>query len=190
LIDLTKFLNSWQIYPVLPRSWLDYASQDESTGSCVDQSCGHLAVQLAKWKGAKVIGTGSARNCQFLMDLGVDQFIDYTTEHFEERIKEVDVVLDTIGGETLTKSFSIIKKNGVIVSLVDFDQIKQASTFGVKGMNVIVEPNTEQLTRIGELMAIGKLHAHIAQIFPLNEAREAHRLIDSGHVRGKILFKV
>jgi NADPH:quinone reductase-like Zn-dependent oxidoreductase len=151
---------------------------------------GHLAVQLAKWKGAKVIGTGSARNCQFLMNLGVDQFIDHTTEHFEECIKEVDVVLDTIGGETLTKSFSITKKNGILVSLVDFDLIKQASAFGVKGANVIVEPNPEQLYRIGELMVTGKLHAHIAQIFPLNKAQEAHRLIDSGHVKGKILLKI
>lgn len=100
------------------------------------------------------------------------------------------MVLDTIAGETLKKSFSITKKNGVIVSLVDFDQIKQASAFGVKGVNVVVEPNAEQLTQIGELVATGKLHAHIAQVFPLNEAQEAHRLMDSGHVRGKILLKV
>lgn len=151
---------------------------------------GHLAVQLAKWKGAKVIATASAKNRQFLMGLGVDQFIDYATESFEKLVKDVDVVLDTIGSETLKKSFSITKKNGVVVSLVDFDQIKQASAFGVQGVNVIVEPNAEQLTKIGELMATEKLHAHIAQIFLLNEAEEAHRLIDSGHVRGKILLKV
>ena len=96
---------------------------------------GHLAVQLAKWKEAKVIGTASAKNRQFLINLGVDQFIDYTTERFEELVKNIDVVLDTIGGETLIKSFSITKKNGVIVSLVDFDHIKQASAFGVKGEN-------------------------------------------------------
>lgn len=151
---------------------------------------GHLAVQLAKWKGAKVIATASARNRQFLMDLGVNQFIDYTTERFEGSVKDVDVVLDTVGGEVLTKSFPTIKKNGIVVSLVDFNLIKQASDFGVKGINVIVEPNVAQLTQIGELMATGKIHAHIAKIFPLKEAQEAHRLIDSGHVRGKILLKV
>ncbi len=151
---------------------------------------GHLAVQLAKWKGAKVIATASARNRQFLMDLGVNQFIDYTTECFEGSVKDVDVVLDTVGGEVLTKSFPTTKKNGIVVSLVDFNLIKQASDFGVKGINVIVEPNVAQLTQIGELMATGKINAHIAKIFPLKEAQQAHRLIDSGHVRGKILLKV
>jgi NADPH:quinone reductase-like Zn-dependent oxidoreductase len=149
---------------------------------------GHLAVQLAKWKGAKVIATASTRNGQFLMDLGVDQFIDYTTGHFEKLVKDVDMVLDTIGGEVLTKSFPITKKNGIVVSLVDFNLIKQASAFGVTGINVIVEPNVAQLTQIGELMATGKIHAHIAKIFPLKEVHGAHSLIDSGHVRGKILL--
>lgn len=134
---------------------------------------GHLAVQLAKWKGAKVIGTASAKNREFLMDLGIDQFIDYTTEHFEKLIQDVDVVLDTIGGETLTKAFLITKKDGIVVSLVDFDQIKQASAFEVKAENVIVEPNAEQLEKIVELMETGKLLAHIAQVFPLNAAQEA-----------------
>ena len=151
---------------------------------------GHLAVQLAKWKGAKVIGTASAKNRQFLINLGVDQFIDYKTERFEELVKDIDVVLDPIGGDVLTKSFLVTKKDGIVVSLVDFDLIKQASTFGVKGVNVIVAPNAEQLTQIGELMATAKLHAHIEKIFPLKEVREAHRLIDSGHVQGKILLKV
>lgn len=84
---------------------------------------------------------------------------------------------------------TLLKKNGLVVSLVDFDQIKQAASFGVRGMNVIVTPNAEQLTQISELMAIGKLCAHISQIFPLEEAFQAHQLIESGHVRGKILLK-
>ena len=151
---------------------------------------GHLAVQLAKWKGAKVIGVASAGNREFLIDLGVDQFIDYTSERFEERVKAVDVVLDTMGGEILTKSFSIVKKNGVIVSLVDFNQIKQAASFGVKGLNLIVEPHADQLVQIGELMVMGNLRAYIAQVFSLKEASQAHHLIDSGHVRGKILLKM
>lgn len=151
---------------------------------------GHLAVQLARWKGAKVIAVASTRNRQFLMKLGVDQFIDYTRERFEEHTQEVDVVLDTLGGEVLTRSFSITKKNGVVVSLVDFNQIKNASSFGIKGVNVIVESNAEQLVQIAELMVTGKLEAHIAQVFSLNEVSEAHRLIDSGHVRGKICLKI
>lgn len=151
---------------------------------------GHLAVQLAKWKGARVIGTASAGNRQFLMDLGADQFVDYAAEKFEESVKEVDVVLDTLGGDILTKSFSILKKNGVVVSLVDFNQIKQVASFGVRGVNVIVTPDTEQLIQLSELMTAGKLRAHIAQIFPLKEVFKAHQLIDSGHGRGKILLKV
>ena len=90
---------------------------------------GHLAVQLAKWKGASVIGTASARNRSFLLDLGVDKVIDYHTQDFESIVKDVDVVLDTVGGEILMKSFAVIKKNGIAVSIVDFERIKQAICF-------------------------------------------------------------
>jgi NADPH:quinone reductase-like Zn-dependent oxidoreductase len=149
---------------------------------------GHLAVQLAKWKGAKVIGTASAKNRSFLFDLGVDEVIDYNAQAFENVIKEVDVVLDTLGGDTLMKSFAVTKRNGIIVSIIDFERIKQAAAFGVRGENVIVSPNAEQLTQIAALLEAGIIKPHIEAIFPLTEAKKAHELLQSGHVRGKIVL--
>ena len=150
---------------------------------------GHLAVQLAKWKGASVIGTASARNRSFLLDLGVDKVIDYHTQDFESIVKDVDVVLDTVGGEILMKSFAVIKKNGIAVSIVDFERIKQASTFGVRGENVIVSPNAQQLEKIAALLAAGTIKPHIEAVFPLQEVKKAHDLLQSGHVRGKIVLE-
>lgn len=149
---------------------------------------GHLAVQLAKWKGAEVIGTASAKNKAFLIDLGVDKVIDYNTQDFETIIKDVDVVLDTIGGETLMKSFAITKKNGIVVSIIDFERIKQALTFGVRGENVIVSPNAQQLEKIATLLEAGTIKPYIEAVFPLQEAKKAHELLQSGHVRGKIVL--
>ena len=151
---------------------------------------GHLAVQLAKWRGAYVIGTASTKNKEFLADLGVDEIIDYTATPFENVAKDVDVVLDTIGGETLIKSFSVTKKNGTVVSIVDFENIKQAPQFGIKGENVVVSPNSEQLSAIAKLFDEKKIQVHIEAIFSLLDAKKAHILTQSGHTRGKIVLAI
>jgi NADPH:quinone reductase-like Zn-dependent oxidoreductase len=124
---------------------------------------GHLAVQLAKWKGAHVIGTASAKNKEFLRSLGVDEVIDYTTTPFEKVVKHVDV---------------------------DFERIKQAADFGVKGEGLVVAPNSHQLSEIGKLLSEGKITVHIGATFPLKDAANAHRLIQSGHTRGKVILEV
>jgi NADPH:quinone reductase len=90
----------------------------------------------------------------------------------------------------LIKSFSILKKNGIIVSIVDFDRIKEASNFGVKGKNVVVAPNPAQLSEIAKLMEEGKLKVHIAAVFPLAKAKKAHALCETGHVNGKIVLEI
>jgi len=151
---------------------------------------GHLAVQLAKWKGAYVIGTASAKNKEFLLNLGVDKVIDYTTTAFETAVKDVDVVLDTMGGDTLIKSFSVLKKDGIVVSIVDFNRIKDAEKFGVRGENVVVSPNASELNEIAELMSEGKLKVHVSAVFPLIEASKAHALCETGHVNGKIVLEI
>ena len=151
---------------------------------------GHLAVQLAKWCGAYVIGTSSAKNREFLLNLGIDEVIDYTATSFEKVVKDVDVVLDTIGGDTLMKSFSVIKKNGMIVSIVDFENIKKAPQFGVKGEGLVVSPSANQLAKIATLFDEKKIKAHIEAVFPLTEAKKAHILTQSGHTRGKIVLDV
>lgn len=151
---------------------------------------GHLAVQLAKWKGAYVIGTASAKNKEFLYTLGVDEAIDYTSTPFEKTVKDADVVFDTVGGDTLLKSFLAAKKGGLVISIVDFDRIKEAAKHGVRGENVIVAPNAVQLSEIGKLLSEGKLQTHIAATFPLSDAAKAHRLVQSGHTRGKIVLQL
>ncbi len=151
---------------------------------------GHLAVQLAKWKGAHVIGTASAKNKEFLRSLGVDEVIDYTSTPFEKVVKDVDVVLDTLGGDILLKSFEVTKKGGIVVSVVDFERIKQATDYGVRGEGLVVAPNSHQLSEIGKLLSEGKIKVHIGATFPLKDAANAHRLVQSGHVRGKVILEV
>jgi len=151
---------------------------------------GHLAVQLAKWKGAYVIGTASIKNKEFLLSLGADEFIDYTTTPFSEVIKDLDVVLDTVGGDTLLQSFAITKKNGIVVSIVDFERIKQAENYNVLGKNVVVTPNAQQLAKIAKLLEDEKITVHIQEVFKLKDAEKAHQLIQSGHVRGKVILEV
>ena len=151
---------------------------------------GHIAVQLAKWKGASVIGTASSKNKEFLRHLGVDEVIDYNTMPFEKAVKNVDVVFDTIGGDTLLRSFKVLKKGGIAVSIIDFERIKQAEEFGVRGLNHIVAPNAHQLKEIGKLLEEHKIKPAVSAVFPLKEAAFAHRLLASGHTRGKIVLEV
>lgn len=151
---------------------------------------GHLAVQFAKWKGAYVIGTASAKNRQFVLSLGADECIDYVTTPFESAVQDVDLVLDTIGGDTLRRSFSVVKKTGVIVTVVDFEGIKEAARYGVNGLTVFVKPNTKQLSEIGHLLEQGKLKVQIGKVFPLQEARKAHVLCETGHGSGKIILTI
>lgn len=151
---------------------------------------GHLAVQLAKWKGAYVIGTASAKNATFLTDIGVDEFVDYTKTANEKNIQPVDVVIDTIGGDVLKQSFSVLKKGGTVVTLIDFEGIKSADNYGIHGKTVFAMPNHEQLVEIAELLNQGILKPHVEAIFPLSQAAKAHQLVELGHTRGKIVLEI
>lgn len=151
---------------------------------------GHLAVQLAKWKGAYVIGTASTRNAEFLAEIGVDEFVDYTKTTIDKAgIEPVDVVIDGIGGDVLKQSFSVVKKEGLVVTLIDFEGIKAAESYDVNGKSVFVLPNSEQLSEIARLLDEGILKPHIAAVLPLHQAAKAHQLVELGHTRGKILLE-
>lgn len=151
---------------------------------------GHFAVQLAKWKGARVIGTASARNVDFVRDLGADQVIDYQTARFDDVVCNVDVVLDTIGGDTQQRSWKVLKKGGVLVSTVGISSPEAATEHGVQGKPMLVHSDADQLTRIAALIDAGNLKTVISTVLPLAEAAKAHELSQSGHVRGKIVLKV
>jgi NADPH:quinone reductase-like Zn-dependent oxidoreductase len=147
---------------------------------------GSMAVQLAKAKGAYVIGTASARNADFLRELGVDEVIDYQTTRFEEVARDVDVVFDTMGGETQERSFQVLKPGGVLVSSVS----PPPAFEGVNVAMVGVQPNAAQLDEITQLIDAGKVKPFVETILPLGEVRRAHELSKSGRTRGKIVLQV
>jgi len=151
---------------------------------------GHFAVQFAKWKGAYVIATASTKNQQLLREIGVDQPIDYTTQRFEEVAKNVDVVLDTIGGETQERSWKVVKRGGLLASVVQPPDADKANRFGVRGAFLGSEPNGNELAEISALIGSGNLKVVLDRILPLSEVRRAHELSQSGHARGKIVLRV
>jgi len=151
---------------------------------------GHFAVQLAKWKGAHVIATASTRNQQLLRELGVDEPIDYTTQRFEDVARNVDVVLDTVGSDTLDRSWQVLKRGGILLSLVQPIPEARAKAHGVQGARVVNAPNGDWLREIAELIDGWKLKVIIDRILPLSEARRAHELSQLGHARGKIVLRV
>jgi len=151
---------------------------------------GHFAVQFAKWKGARVIGTASAAPASFLRDLGADEAIDYKATRFEEAVREVDVVLDTIGGDTQRRSWQVLKKGGILVATLGISSPEDARKHQVRGEGVMVQPDSAQLTEIASLIDTGRLNPVVTMILPLAEAARAHELSQTGHTRGKIVLQV
>jgi NADPH:quinone reductase-like Zn-dependent oxidoreductase len=151
---------------------------------------GHFAVQLAKWKGAYVFATASTKNQDFLRKLGVDKAIDYTQQRFEDVARNIDAVLDTIGAETQERSWSVLKKGGNLVSLVQPPSEEKAKELGVSAAFVAGHSSGAQLAEIAKLIDSGKLTPVINRILPLSEVRRAHELSQSGHTHGKIALRV
>jgi len=160
---------------------------------------GHIAVHLAKWKGAYVIGTASGCNEDFLRKIGVDEFVNYKTTRFEKIVRGVDVVIEPINrdiavepvpGGTLERSWSVLKKNGVLVSICATPSSEIAAEYGVRGKYILVQPNKVQLTEIAMLADAGYVNPTIETVLPLKEVRTAHKLSQTGHTRGKIVLQV
>jgi NADPH:quinone reductase-like Zn-dependent oxidoreductase len=151
---------------------------------------GHMAVQLAKNAGATVIGTGSQSNGAFIKQIGADVFVDYRAQKFEDVAKEVDVVLDTVGGETLQRSYGVLKKGGIVVSLVaDVDEAALRK-HQIRGKAVLVVPNAAELAQVAQLIDAGKIKPEINAVFPLQEAAKAHEQSQTGHMRGRLVLRV
>ena len=151
---------------------------------------GSLAVQLAKAHGAEVIGTASGRNADFVRGLGADEFVDYTQQPFEQVVKDVDVVFDTVGGETYEKAFHTLKKGGFLVTSVAFPNEEKPREFGVSAQRVQCVPNAEQLRAISELVSTGKLEAQVGTVLPLVEVKRALQLSETARTRGKIVLQI
>ncbi|MDQ6861439.1 MAG: NADP-dependent oxidoreductase [Verrucomicrobiota bacterium] len=151
---------------------------------------GSFAIQIAKARGAKVIATASGGNQDFLKQLGADQTIDYNAQKFEEVVKEVDVVLDSVGGETLERSYGVVKKGGMIVSLVEPPDKAQLEARGIRGMAMMATPDTNLLDELAKLIETKKLKPVVTKVYPLAEAAKAQEAIETGHTRGKIVLRV
>ncbi|MFJ8591859.1 NADP-dependent oxidoreductase [Streptomyces sp. NPDC093598] len=152
---------------------------------------GHVAVQIAKARGAYVIGTASAGKHGFLRDIGVDETIDYRETDFTETVKDADVVLDTIGGDNSLRSLRVLRPGGVLVSILpggSDDLYEEAERLGVRALRMLVDADRGGMEAIAELVEAGKLRATIAGTFPLAGAAEAHALGDTGRTTGKLVL--
>jgi NADPH:quinone reductase-like Zn-dependent oxidoreductase len=152
---------------------------------------GSIAVQLGHWKGAYVIATASTANVGFVRSIGADEVIDYTAVNVEDAVHDVDVVVDTVGGEVTAHSLSVLKPGGLLVTVVGMADAETAAARGVRteavGHPAETRPILEQL---GTLVASGVLKPEIQQVYPLEQAAQAQAASETGHGRGRILLKV
>ena len=151
---------------------------------------GSIAVQLAKWRGARIIATASPRNHDFLRELGADVVVDYNTERFEDHARDVDVVLDPIGGDTQIRSLEVLREGGTLVSLVGLTAEARSPPQGVEATAILVQPDSAQLSRIAELVEGGTVRPVVTHRLPLHQAPDAHQQSETGHTRGKIVLEV
>src|SRR5438876_9031506 len=151
---------------------------------------GSFAIQIAKARGAKVIATASTANQDLLKELGADVVVDYTKQKFEDVARDVDVVLDSVGKDTLARSYGVVKKGGFIVTLVARIDQAELNKHGIHGASLSVEPNSDELAEIGKLIDEKKIKVVVSQTFPLAEAKRAQEQVATGHTRGKIVLKI
>ncbi|MFI0901124.1 NADP-dependent oxidoreductase [Streptomyces sp. NPDC020983] len=152
---------------------------------------GHLGLQIAKWKGARVIAVASGVHEQFLRELGADEFIDYTTTRPEEAVRDADLVLDTVGGPRSGRFLQTLRRGGALyfVFVAAYDPAEVAR-LGVTTSGTQVRSNGRQLQELGHLLDTGVLRVAIDSTFPLADARKAHERAARGHLQGKIVLTV
>ncbi|HTZ88342.1 MAG TPA: NADP-dependent oxidoreductase [Solirubrobacteraceae bacterium] len=151
---------------------------------------GHLAVQFGKHAGARVIGTGSARNREFVLGLGVDEYVDYTSQDVAETVKDADVAFDTVGGETTKTLIPTLREGGVLVTIAAEPPEQEAAAKGALATAFSASPKPDQLAEIAGLVASGEVNVEIAQTFPLDQVVQAHELSEAGHTRGKLVLEI
>ena len=153
---------------------------------------GAYAVQFARQAGARVIATAGAADIDIVRRLGADIVVDYRAARFEDAARDVDVVIDLVGGETQARSFAVLKPGGTLVSAVSKPDQALAEQYGVKAMFFLVEVTTMHLTRIDEMIDAGELTVNVGTVLPLDQARLAHEILDGRQLgtRGKIVLKV
>jgi len=150
---------------------------------------GHMAIQYAKSLGAYVATTVSTKDVEFVVTLGADKVIDYKIQKFEEIFKNFDAVFDTVGGETLDKSYGVVKKGGILVSMGQVNE-QFAKEHAISAFGQMTVTDAEHLNRLTELVEAGKIKVHIDKTFPLSQTKEAFVYQETGHPQGKVVITV
>jgi NADPH:quinone reductase-like Zn-dependent oxidoreductase len=151
---------------------------------------GSFAIQIAKARGARVIATASTANQDLLKHLGADVAVDYTKTKFEDVAKDVDAVLDPVGKETLARSYGVVKKGGIVMSLVARPDPAEIKKRGIRGAGISVHPDAEDLAEIAQLIDAGKIKPIVTQVLPLSEAIAAQQQAATHHTRGKVVLRI
>ncbi|MEU9188445.1 NADP-dependent oxidoreductase [Streptomyces sp. NPDC048484] len=154
---------------------------------------GHVAIQIAKALGAHVITTADGSKRKFVEGFGADEVIDYTAVDFTEAVRDIDVVLDTIGGDTVERSLEVLRPGGHLVTAVaeeDSVLVAKYEAAGMRFSGIAVDPDPVALRGLVELVEQGRLRVHVQETFPFERVADAHRLLDGGHLRGKIVLTV
>ena len=154
---------------------------------------GHVAVQIAKALGAHVTATAGGSKRKFVEGLGADEVIDYTAVDFTETVRDIDVVLDTLGGDTAARSLHVLRPGGHLVTAVADDDVALAARFEAAGMRfsgIAVDPDPVALRGLVALVEQGELRVLVQETFPFERVADAHRLLDEGHLQGKLVLTV
>lgn len=152
---------------------------------------GHVAIQIAKALGAHVVTTASGSKRKFVEDLGADEVIDYTAVDFAEAVRDIDVVLDTIGGDTVERSLHVLRPGGHLVTATSEEDTALIAAYEAAGMRfsgIAVDPDPVALRGLVDLVEQGKLRVHVQRTFPFEQVADAHRLLDGGHLQGKLVL--
>ncbi|BBB02192.1 putative alcohol dehydrogenase [Actinacidiphila reveromycinica] len=154
---------------------------------------GHVAVQIAKALGAYVVATAGGGKREFVEELGADEVIDHTAADFAEAVRGIDLVLDTVGGDTVERSLAVLRPGGHLVTAVaeeDTDLVARYEAAGMRFSGIAVDPDPVGLRGLVALVEQGRLRVHVQRTFPFERVADAHRLLDGGHLRGKIVLTV
>ena len=151
---------------------------------------GSFAVQIAKARGARVIATASTANQDVLKQLGADVAVDYTKTKFEDVAKDVDAVLDPVGKETLARSYGVVKKGGIVMSLVARPDPAELQKHGIRGAGISAHADADDLTEIAQLIDAGKIKPIVTEVLPLTDAVKAQQQAATHHTRGKVVLRI
>jgi NADPH:quinone reductase-like Zn-dependent oxidoreductase len=195
--EVLTYIEAASVPVITVTAWqmaFDYGQADRSKRVLVQGAGGNVgayAVQLLKRIGAYVVATAFPASVDYVTSLGADQVIAAPAPHLAELARDMDIVLDLVGGETLDRSFDSLKPGGVLISSVAQPDPEKAAKRGVRGLFFIVDVTAERLNRIAAMFQAGELHTHIGEVLPLAQARLAHEMLaGKPHKPGKIVLAV